>query len=174
MAASLGFPAAYVEGSVSTVFLDASPVDDIDAALVKPGCLVALSGAMPGLVGAVMRRKSPYASFRKAISHGGDAGAPAELGEGGRPAGEEALAGHGGRVSPEESCLVRLKLFNAVLRDMGSFVMERGVWIETGRAADFAAAGLSSHGEGDSAETRRYPPAGLPGAPASALVRLSA
>lgn len=159
MAASLGFPASYIEGSVSTVFLDASPVDDIDAAVVKPGCLVALSGAMPGLVGAVMRRKSPYASFRKAISHAGESVA-------------EAAGGDRGPSGPEEACLVRLKLFNAVLHDMGRLVIERGAWIEHSRAG---AAGLSSRCEGDStAAGRPHPGVGLPGAPAAALVRLPA
>lgn len=164
MAASLGFPASYIEGSVSTVFLDASPVDDIDAAVVRPGCLVALSGAMPGLVGAVMRRKSPYASFRKAISHSGES-----VAEG------EAAGGDRGPSGPEEACLVRLKLFNAVLHDMGRLVIERGAWIEHSRAVAFAAAGLSSRGEGDSAAAGRpHPGAALPGAPAAALVRLPA
>lgn len=186
MAASLGFPAAYIEGSVSTVFLDASPVDDIDAAVVRPGCLIALSGAMPGLVGAVMRRRSPYASFRKAISHSGGADAPFN-----RPAGEEAAAGdaaRGDRVpgGREEPCLVRLKLFNAVLRDMGGIVLERGAWIESARAGAFAAAAyaepegdrrpaaeLRSRGAGGSALAgRQSSAAGLPGAPAAALVRL--
>lgn len=138
MAASLGFPASYIEGSVSTVFLDASPVDDIDAAIVRPGCLVALSGAMPGLVGAVMRRRSPYASFRKAISHSGESGAV------------------GGRAGREGSCLVRLKLFNAVLRDMGGLVIERGAWLESAEAGQAA------------------PIAELPGAPAASLIRLPA
>lgn len=143
MAASLGFPASYIEGSVSTVFLDASPVDDIDAALVKPGCLVALSGAMPGLVGAVMRRRSPYASFRTAISHAGESA-------------DEAAGGDRGPSGPEEACLVRLKLFNAVLRDMGRMVIERGAWLESAEAGQAA------------------PTAELPGAPAASLIRLPA
>lgn len=162
MAESLGFPASYIEGSVSTVFLDASPVDDIDAAVVRPGCLVALSGAMPGLVGAVMRRRSPYASFRKAISHAGESVTEA--------AGAESLTG-----GPEEACLVRLKLFNAVLRDMGRMVIERGVWIEHNRAVAFPGAGAGAPVETDSADAGRTPPvAGLAGAPDAALVRLPA
>lgn len=170
MAASLGFPASYIEGSVSTVFLDASPVDDIDAAVVRPGCLVALSGAMPGLVGAVMRRKSPYASFRKAISHTGESVAEA-AGDGGI----KATGGHDGRAGAKGSCLVRLKLFNAVLRDMGRPVIERGAWIEYSRAVGFAAAGLGSRGESDPAlEGCPSPASGLPGAPDLALVRLPA
>lgn len=160
MASSLGFPASYIEGSVSTVFLDASPVDDIDAAVVRPGCLVALSGAMPGLVGAVMRRKSPYASFRKAISHAG------ESVEEGEAAGGDRLTG-----DPEEACLVRLKLFNAVLRDMGRLVIERGAWIERGRAEDFGAGGIAAAAF-TGPEGRRRPAAELPGAPDVTLIRL--
>lgn len=187
MAASLGFPAGYIEGSVSTVFLDASPVDDIDAARIKPGCLVALSGAMPGLVGAVMRRRSPYASFREAISHAGDAGGPQAGAEAAGGGGIKAAGGQDGREGAEGSCLVRLKLFNAVLRDMGRLVIERGAWIERSRAVAFSGAGARRDARPAEAE-RPAPaaalpgapaalpgaPANFPGAPAAALVRLPA
>lgn len=144
MAEVLGFPAAYIEGSVSTVFLNDQPVDDIDAARVGEGSRLALSAAMPGLVGAVMRRRSPYASFREAISHHGDPSAGA--------AGAEGAAGSGAAAGPEVGAApppgsqalpaaarraevpVRVKLFNAVMVDRGPSVLARGIILE-GRAA---------------------------------------
>ena len=63
----------FVEDKIQTIFLDGKPVDDLDAAYVKDGCSLALSAAMPGLVGATMRRGGYYASLRAQISHGSEA-----------------------------------------------------------------------------------------------------
>ena len=119
MSSVLLFPDEYIERAVSTVFLDGKPVDDIDAARVAEGSLVALSAAMPGLVGAVMRRNSPYASFRESISHA----AARERDPGGR-------AGAGG----SEACSVRVRLFNSVMRDRGPEILSRGAIVTAGDA----------------------------------------
>jgi len=66
---TLGIDAIYVEEKLQTVFLDGQPIDDFDRAVVRPGAVVALSGAMPGLVGATMRRGGYYARMREGISH---------------------------------------------------------------------------------------------------------
>jgi hypothetical protein len=42
---------------VSTVCLDGHPVDDLDACLLGDGSRLALSGALPGLAGACLRRR---------------------------------------------------------------------------------------------------------------------
>lgn len=63
----------FIEEDIQTIFLDGKPVDDLDTAWVKDGCTLALSAAMPGLVGATMRRGGFYASLRAQISHGPDA-----------------------------------------------------------------------------------------------------
>jgi hypothetical protein len=119
----LGLDDAYIEGTVSTVFLDSEPVDDIDAAMVRDGSRLALSAAMPGLVGAVMRRNSPYASFREGISHGREAASPTDA------AGEEGF--------------VIVKLFNSVMRDRGPALLARGVLAPGAAAAELArSAGL--------------------------------
>jgi hypothetical protein len=110
----------YIEKVVSTVFIDAKPVDDIDSAIVAEGSLIALSAAMPGLVGAVMRRKSPYASFREAISY-----APPSARSSSPPP-------EGGAEG-----LVRVKLFNSVMRDHGRKILARGILV-----AESAAEGL--------------------------------
>ncbi len=125
MRRTLRFPDDYIEGSVSTVFLDSKPVDDIDAAGVAEGSLVALSAAMPGLVGAVMRRNSPYASFREAISWGPD--------------------GHTGS-SIGDSCTVRVKLFNSVMRERGPDITSRGIIVRAAEAAIVAGNGSGAPG----------------------------
>jgi hypothetical protein len=68
---TLGIDAAYVEEKLQTVFLDGHPVDDFDRAVVRPGAVLALSGAMPGLAGATMRRGGFYARMREGITHAG-------------------------------------------------------------------------------------------------------
>jgi len=45
-----------VKHDIKVLFLDYSPVDDLDAAIIKDGAILALSAAMPGLVGAAMRK----------------------------------------------------------------------------------------------------------------------
>jgi hypothetical protein len=109
---TLGFDDAYIEGRISTVFLDSEPVDDIDAAIVRSGSRIALSAAMPGLVGAVMRRKSAYASFRKGISYGDKAG--------------------DGVVTPADTGLgrVTVKFFNSIMEEQGRAILAKGVILE--------------------------------------------
>src|SRR5208283_5655020 len=52
---------------IQSIFLDGRPVDDLDAAMIKDGAVLALSAAMPGLAGATLRRGGTYSSFRNAI-----------------------------------------------------------------------------------------------------------
>lgn len=59
----------FIEKKISTILLDGKVVDDIDLAAVKEGAILALSGAMPGLVGATLRTHSAYESFREAITY---------------------------------------------------------------------------------------------------------
>lgn len=66
----LGIDPSYVEEKLQTVFLDGHPVDDLDRAVVRPGPVLALSAAMPGLAGATMRRGGYYAPLREGITHG--------------------------------------------------------------------------------------------------------
>jgi len=93
---TLGIEADYVEERLQTVFLDGRPVDDLDRTLVGPGAALALSGAMPGLAGATMRRGGYYARMREGITHSGAAG-------------EEGKGGAG---------IVIVKLFNRPLADL--------------------------------------------------------
>ncbi len=47
-------------------------MDNVDKAVVRDGSVLALSAAMPGLLGATMRKGGRYAAFRKDISQHGD------------------------------------------------------------------------------------------------------
>ncbi len=105
----------YVEGRLQTVFLNGKPVDDIDAARVVDGDVLALSAAMPGLVGATMRRGGRYAVLRQDISHTAEPDCP---------------------LSPKPICLT-LKLFNLIAADLSPGLLDRGVWMDGDRLADY-------------------------------------
>lgn len=116
----LGLDADYVEANVQTVFLNGRAVDDFDQTLVSEDAVVALSSAMPGLVGAVFRRQSPLGSMR---------GVSAEAG-----------------MAPTEAaanCRVMVKLFNRVAADVGPDWLAAGVRVPAKRLADF----LASHSD---------------------------
>jgi hypothetical protein len=102
-------PADYVTDRITTVFIDNRPVDDFDRAIVQEGSRVTLSAAMPGLVGATMRRGGFYAALRQGISHVVD--------------GKSAASGCG---------TVRVKLFNLLLAELGPLVLARGLILERG------------------------------------------
>jgi hypothetical protein len=104
----LGLSQDYLEGRIQTIFLNGKPVDNIDAAMVRDGDTLALSAAMPGLVGATMRRVGFFAGLRANISHC-----------------EQDQAGEGGE------CLVGIKLFNLLTGELGPFFLEKGIWIKS-------------------------------------------
>lgn len=99
---------------IQSVFLDGSPVDDLDAAIVRDGARLALSAAMPGLVGATLRRGGIYATFRGSITY--------------RETGIACAAGNG---------LVRLKLFNLLLNELGPALLKKGILVAPSDLADF-------------------------------------
>ena len=47
-----GIAADYLTNRITTVFLNHKAVDKVETAVVRDGAVLALSGAMPGLVGA--------------------------------------------------------------------------------------------------------------------------
>ena len=104
LCAQLHIPEEYVNGRITTIFLDNSPVDDLDRSLIHQGSRISLSAAMPGVVGATMRRSGYYASLRQGITY---------VEKGGAPGGGE------GTVS--------LKLFNLLLVELAPLILARGV-----------------------------------------------
>jgi len=106
----LGIDPAYIRDRIATVFLDGSVVDDLTTAIVRPGSTLTLSAAMPGLVGATLRRGGFYSAMRSEISW--------KAGDGERD----------GADGPPGT--VRLKLFNTVLREIGPALLQRGVMVD--------------------------------------------
>ena len=97
----------YLKKRVQTIFLDGKPVDDVDSTIVNEGSTLALSAAMPGLVGAIFRRGSRYAHMRSQISRG------------------ERI-----KSSSVKEAMVSLKLFNILLRELGPAFLNRGIWVK--------------------------------------------
>ncbi len=94
----------YLEERVLTLFLNGNPVDDVDAVFVGKDAVLALSGAMPGLVGATMRRDGRLAGMRQRI----DSASPAS-------------------GSPGAPVRVTVKLFNRVARERGEALFKDGI-----------------------------------------------
>ncbi|HPS59414.1 MAG TPA: hypothetical protein PK514_15025 [Spirochaetota bacterium] len=101
---SCGIPESYIKDKIKTIFHNNNPVDSLDSVKVSNGSVCAVSGAMPGLVGAMMRMGSPYASMRESITEKG-----------------EDISATGKTV------FVKLKLFNVILGDLGQGFISGGV-----------------------------------------------
>ena len=106
LCSQLGLTDRYLDERIQTLFLNARPVDDVDTAIVRDGSTLALSAAMPGLLGATMRKGGRYAAFRKSISQADDA------------CGTGQASGH-----------VTVKLFNLVAREIGGHLLSMGVTV---------------------------------------------
>ena len=109
-----GIAPDYLRERIQTVFLNGKAIDDLAAAVVIDGSTLALSAAMPGLAGAVLRKGGAYAAMRRQISHASPGGPHAS-----------------GPVS------VRIKLFNLVARELGPGFLEQGVLIRGADLQDF-------------------------------------
>ena len=103
----LGISEDYFDNRIQTIFLDGMPVDNVDAAWVENNSRLALSAAMPGLVGATFRKGGRYASLRGTISYSKAKNSP--------------VSGEG---------KITLKLFNMVARELGPVFLRQGVIID--------------------------------------------
>lgn len=104
----------YIQQKIKTIFINGGPVDDIFNTRIKDGEEIALSGAMPGIVGAMMRIGSPYAPMRDNITV-----KPEEI------------------INTGKKILVGLKLFNAILSDKGMDFLYNGILLTRQRLYDF-------------------------------------
>ncbi|MUM77880.1 hypothetical protein GKC30_09560 [Pseudodesulfovibrio sp. F-1] len=104
----------YTEKNIQTIFLNSRPVDDVDAAVLRGDDRLALSAAMPGLVGATMRKRGFFAKMRHSISHDSAGG-------------DDRAAGRGKR------CLIQVKLFNLLARDLARDFLARGIFFPVER-----------------------------------------
>jgi len=105
---------SYISEKIKTIFINGGPVDDIYHTCIREDEECALSGAMPGLVGAMMRIGSPYAPMRESIT-----------------AKQEQVADSGREIR------IMLKLFNVILSDTGRDFLYQGIILNKQRLYDF-------------------------------------
>ncbi len=101
-----GLDSAYVEQRIKTIFLNGFPVDDPAAAFVESGSTLALSGALPGLAGATLRRGSPLAGMRSS-----------------EPRSDGAYA------SSMKPGFVQVKIFNLLIPELGPNFLRKGIYL---------------------------------------------
>jgi hypothetical protein len=111
----VGLQPAYLDERIQTLFLNGRAVDDVDTATIKAGSILALSAAMPGVLGATLRKKGFFAAMRSQISY----------------------TDQEGPAIPKDRGKVRLKLFNLVLAELGPTFLAQGIWVETERVTAF-------------------------------------
>jgi len=111
-----GIDAGYVKTRITTIFLNHRAIDDMEQAVVRDGATIALSGAMPGLVGATMRCGGHLAAMRGAMTHRDDT---------------DDRSAH--------EAPVRLKLFNLLLPELGPFLLQRGIIMAAAELTAFLA-----------------------------------
>jgi len=110
-----GIPQAYIDDRIQTIFLNGKAVDDSKSATLQNGAVLALSAAMPGMVGSTFRKEGVFAGMRSQISYVADA------------------SGHHDRQIE-----VKLKLFNLIAKELGPVFLQKGVIIEGNTFQDFA------------------------------------
>jgi hypothetical protein len=103
----IGVSDDYLDQRIQTIFLDGKVVDNVDTAVIRKGSTLALSAAMPGLAGAVLRRGGAYAAMRSQISHKNNT-----------------------TDVSDENGTVMLKLFNLVALELGPMCLKQGIWID--------------------------------------------
>lgn len=104
---------SYVDRRITTIFLDGKPVDAIGTVRIREGSTLALSAAMPGLAGAILRRGGALATLRANIASAD---------------GEK-------NVAPEREGVITVKLFNLLAPELATGFLRRGVLV-TAAAAD--------------------------------------
>jgi hypothetical protein len=109
-----GFTPEYIERDIQTIFLNGTAIDDLSVPLTGSSAVIALSAAMPGLAGAILRKNSPHASLRQPFI--GDrrttTGAPLPL-------------------------VVQIKLFNQLAVERGPDLCRAGVSVKASELASF-------------------------------------
>lgn len=104
----------YVEDRIRTAFLNGKPVDDFSTAIIESGATLALSAAMPGLVGATFRKGGYLAAFRGTITHR-----------------------RADTVAEDRTDVVSVKLFNLLAKEIGATFLTRGVIVDSDTARWF-------------------------------------
>ena len=125
LCSQFGIDPDYLKQRITTIFLNSKPVDDSETSRVADSATLALSAAMPGLVGATMRRGGYYAAMRGGITH---------------------------RESPsdaeEKYGKIRIKLFNLLMAELGPGFLRQGIIVSAPVLANFLAAQAPDFWEG--------------------------
>ena len=110
----IGIKDGYLEERIQTIFLDYKTVDDVDLSFIQKGSTLALSAAMPGVLGATVRKGGWYAPMRRQISH--DKDISSDLYKKGE---------------------VTIKLFNLIAKELGPLFFEQGILVNGKDFFDF-------------------------------------
>ncbi len=102
-----GFDHEYIVNEIQTIFLNGTAIDDLATPLEGDHPVLALSAAMPGLAGAILRRNSFHAALRTTVTERRD---------------------HRDRGP----ITITLKLFNSIARDCGPALLAAGIRLDTG------------------------------------------
>ncbi|MCP3875924.1 MAG: hypothetical protein GY699_22575 [Desulfobacteraceae bacterium] len=105
----------YLSDRISTIFLDGKPVDNVETAQIKDGATLALSGAMPGLVGATFRKGGALSIFRSSITHENDTD----------------------QINMSAKGMITIKLFNLLISEIGPVFINKGFWLKKKEMQDF-------------------------------------
>ena len=102
-----GISRDYIEERIQTLFLNGKVIDDLHTSKIEDGSILSLSAAMPGLLGATLRKGGYYAIFRSHIS----------------------THEKGARVQAGEAT-IKLKLFNLILKELGPRLLRNGAEVQ--------------------------------------------
>lgn len=112
--AHLGLKPSYIQERIATVLLDGKPVDDLEGTSLEPASVLALSGAMPGLAGAALRKEGELKAFRLSVTHREKE-----------------------RSSSSQEGILVLKLFNVLMDELAPAVLEKGIYLPMREGKDF-------------------------------------
>lgn len=112
--------ADYVERHIQTIFLNHKPVDAISSMVLSENDKLAFSAAMPGLLGATLRKSGTYSAMRKNISYHGPNGDRKEA---------SSMTG--------EKIWIFVKFFNLIVREIGGKLLKKGIWVGGKHFRDF-------------------------------------
>jgi len=102
-----GISEAYIDDRIQTIFLNSKAVDDSRSATLQEADTLALSAAMPGMVGSTFRKGGVFAGMRSQISHVTDLSS-----------------------LHDRQIWVKLKLFNLIAKELGPAFLQKGVYLE--------------------------------------------
>jgi hypothetical protein len=101
----LGLNPDYVKNRIQTAFLNGKPVDDFDTAMVEDGDILTLSGALPGLAGATLRKGGFFSPMRAALTHQNESG-----------------------PKQEKEGFITVRIFNILLGELAPVLLSHGIF----------------------------------------------